>query len=78
MPRQGLTSQKPRLLFSITLQNFTSEAETKGKTNQKDMDATRGVGRVGEGGMGALLPAKFSLIFICLESASTRQGIKQG
>lgn len=45
---KGSLHKIPRLLFSVTLQNFTSEAETKGKTNQKDTDATRGMGRVGE------------------------------
>lgn len=44
---KGSLHKKHRLLFNITLQNFTSEAETKGKTNQKDMDATHGMGRVG-------------------------------
>lgn len=44
---KGSLHKKPRLLFSITLQNFTSEAETKGKTNQKDTDAMRGTGRMG-------------------------------
>lgn len=67
--------RKTGILVSIALQNFTSEAETKGKTNQKDRDATPGMG---EEEQGALLTAKFSLIFICLESVGTQRGIKQG
>lgn len=46
---KGSPNKNLRLLVSVALQNFTSEAETKGKTNQKDREATRGEGG-GRGG----------------------------
>lgn len=44
---KGSPNKKIRFLVSIALQNFTSEAETKGKTHQKDIDAMPAMGSVG-------------------------------
>lgn len=44
---KGSPNKKIRFLVSTALQNFTSEAETKGKTHQKDIDAMPAMGSVG-------------------------------
>lgn len=46
---ERLPNEKNTLFVIAALENFTSEAETKGKTNQKNSDAAPGTGSVRRG-----------------------------